>query len=369
MKLIDINYSVTDTSDLQAVIRMYKTSFGYLPYIRQEIDVEVILHSSKYQSVQVDGVNYNGFSMKSGFFHIPFNSHRYIKSLRPDVVLVQGLVFPLQVLALRMTLGNNVKIIAQHHGGKPFTNIIKKFFLKLADKCIDGYLFTANGNAQAWFEQGVIGGIGKCYEVLEASTFLQMHDRQQAKARLHFYDDTVFLWVGRLNANKDPLTVLMGFERFCTNRQGVKLYMIYQDDDMLFEVKQLIDQSKQLKNNVVLVGRVSNDELAYWYSAADFFISGSHNEGSGYALIECMACGCIPVITNIPPFMAITNNGELAIMYNAGDVEGLAVALQNAMHVNKLQMSENIVNHFVSKLSFKAIADNIYNICKAFVAK
>jgi glycosyltransferase involved in cell wall biosynthesis len=365
MKLIDINYSVNDTTDLKTVIRMYRTSFGYLPHINKLSNVEAIVHLSKDDCVLEDGVNYKGFFSKKGFFYIPFKSYHYIKLSKPDVVFVQGLVFPIQVFALRFALGRKVKIIAQHHGGNPYRNVIKKFFLKLADRCIDAYLFTAIGNTQLWIEQGVIKNTDKCYEVLEASSFLIIQDRQLSKTKLELQgDDTIFLWVGRLNANKDPLTILKGFEKYCVDSPGVRLYMIYQDNDMLTDIQQLIDESIILRNSVILVGQIDNEELAYWYSAADFFISGSHNEGSGYALIESMACGCIPVVTDIPPFRNITNNGQLALLFDAGDVDSLTKVLQQSESINRKEMSAEILRYFSSRLSFKAIADDIYDVCQ-----
>ena len=54
------------------------------------------------------------------------------------------------------------------------------------------------------------------------------------------------------------------------------------------------------------LGRLPHERLAAYYSAADIFVSGSHREGSGYALIEAMACGAIPCVTDIPSFRAIT---------------------------------------------------------------
>jgi glycosyltransferase involved in cell wall biosynthesis len=368
MKLVDVNYSFVNINDLTTVTRIYKSSFGYLPHIGKLCDAEVVLHLLQDDNLRIDYVNYKGFTGKTGFFHIPVNSHRYIKSLKPDVVLIQGLLYPIQVFALRFVLGPQAKILVQHHGDKPFTNRIKKFFQKLADRCIDAYLFTAVGNTQPWIEQGVIKSVDKCYEVLEASAFLRKQDKQVSKNRLQLKDEgTMFLWVGRMNADKDPLTVLRGVEKYCAGMQDAKLYMVYQDNNILAEVTRFIDESTILRNCVVLVGKVNHDELQYWFSAADFFISGSYHEAAGYALIECMACGCIPVVTDIPPFKKITNNGQFGLLFQPGNVDSLTKALQHSESVNRQEMSENILRYFSSSLSFKAIADDIYNICQKLI--
>ena len=69
-------------------------------------------------------------------------------------------------------------------------------------------------------------------------------------------------------------------------------------------------------DRVTLVGRVDRDELPNYYGAADVFVSGSHYEGSGYALIEAMSAGVVPVVTDIPSFRAIA--GDTARAMDAG---------------------------------------------------
>ena len=44
--------------------------------------------------------------------------------------------------------------------------------------------------------------------------------------------------------------------------------------------------------------------------AADLFVLGSHREGSGYSLIEALACGLPPVVTDIHAFRTLTGCGR-----------------------------------------------------------
>ena len=54
----------------------------------------------------------------------------------------------------------------------------------------------------------------KCHELLEASTLFQLKDKLQRKVGLGFTGNQNFLWVGRLNAPKDPMTVINAFEKY-----------------------------------------------------------------------------------------------------------------------------------------------------------
>jgi len=364
MRFADLNYYANnDLTDIRAAVSRFGTSYGYLSIMRSNADVQAVLHLNSETAIEISGVSYSGFRSRNKFFHIPFRTHRYIKSKKPDVVLVQGIVFPVQVLALRLALGKKVKIIVQHHGERPFINTIKRRLQKLADKYIDAYLFTAKGNAKKWVDEGVISKIDKCYEVLEASTDLERLDKNTCRKQLGISGNLNFLSVGRLIPGKDPLTISRAFEQFASKNPEARLYMIYQDDTMLDEVKATIEQSAVLRDTVKLVGKIPHEELAAWFTACDFFVSGSHHEAAGFALIECMACGCIPVVTDIPPFLSITDDGKLAYTFKPGDVNGLLQAMQRAALADRNMMTADILLHFEQHLSYKAIADSIYDVC------
>ena len=49
--------------------------------------------------------------------------------------------------------------------------------------------------------------------------------------------------------------------------------------------------------------------------AADLFVLGSHREGSGYSLIEALACGLPPIVTDIPSFRSLTGAGVVGALW------------------------------------------------------
>jgi glycosyltransferase involved in cell wall biosynthesis len=117
-----------------------------------------------------------------------------------------------------------------------------------------------------------------------------------------------------------------------------------------------------LEEAVKLIGKVEHEKLIDWYSAINFYISGSWEEGSGYALLEAMACGCIPVITSIPSFNKITENGKYGYLYPPGDSESLARLLENLSGIDIDAERTRIENYFQENLSFKSIAENLNQV-------
>jgi glycosyltransferase involved in cell wall biosynthesis len=369
IKLIDLTYySHLESDQPEQVIQYNREPLGFIAYMPENLHLEVIKHLNYEGAAEVDGVPFRFFKKQNHFWSIPFKTHRYVKKQQPDVILIQGLIFPLQVLFLRLALGRKKKIVVQHHGERPGRGL-KCLVQRLADRYIDAYMFTALGNATPWLHRRIISSRSKCFEVLEASTFLEKQDPQQARRKKALTGDLNFLWVGRLIPNKDPLTVLEAFRDFRQKNDRARLFMIYQDETLLPAVEAFIRDNAGLEKAVSLVGRVARQELADWYSGADYYLSASHHEGSGYALLEAMACGCVPVVTDIAPFRKITQAGQYGFLFKPGDAASLLACLKALPGLDRAAWSAAVRQHFERELSFAAIARELTALVTALIAK
>jgi glycosyltransferase involved in cell wall biosynthesis len=110
------------------------------------------------------------------------------------------------------------------------------------------------------------------------------------------------------------------------------------------------------------VGKLPHADLLYWFNSADFFLSGSHYEGSGTALCEAMSCGCVPVVTDIPSFRMITDNGRCGVLYPPGNEAALLAALLQTDEMALETYEQRVLCYFHSNLSFDAIAERIAQI-------
>jgi glycosyltransferase involved in cell wall biosynthesis len=189
-----------------------------------------------------------------------------------------------------------------------------------------------------------------------------MENKTEARRTLKINCNPLFLWVGRLNTNKDPLTVIKAFKNYLSFQPGAKLYMIYQTDELLHEVKNLISTDNKTREAVVLVGKVDHRQLQSWYNAADFFISGSHYEGSGISVCEAMSCGCTPIITDIISFRRMTGPGKCGFLYKPGNDADLLSILLKTNDMNIEVERKKTLEQFKKELSFDAIAGKINNV-------
>jgi glycosyltransferase involved in cell wall biosynthesis len=328
--------------------------------------------SKKHTVIRVEQINYSGNFSHNGvqYYCVDYGKRKkyfpqklngFVKSLRPDVVIVSGLHFPLQVIQLRLRLGKKVKIIAQNHSEKPF-NGIKKYLQRIADKYISAYFFAAHAMGAEWVSKGNLTSENKIHEIMEVSSVFYPVDKIFARSKTQVSGDPVFLWAGRLNENKDPLTVVNAFLKFLQFQPTAHLYMIFQTEQLLPELKLLINDEKNNGDAVVLVGKVQHDEMQDWFNSADFIISGSHYEGGGTAICEAMSCGCVPVITDIFSFRAMTGNGECGLLYEAGNENALLSALKQTMQIDVQEKRNKTLEQFKNKLSFEAIAGKIQEV-------
>ena len=307
-----------------------------------------------------NGVHYYFPSFKNKGTYFPGELTRFVKNLNPNIVFVQGLHNPVQLIQLAARLDKKVKIIVQHHAEKPSSGT-KKYFQKLADKLTDAYLFASHELGAEWVNNGIISSSEKIHEVMEVSSIFSPMDKVSARLKTGIKSSTVFLWVGRLNDNKDPLTVIRAFLRFAELNPESRLYMIYHTDELLEQINELLAQSPR-KDAIILIGKVPHSDLQYWFNSADIILSGSHYEGSGTAVCEAMSCGCMPIVTDISSFRMITDNGRCGLLFEPGNENALLSALKQAVDIDIHEKQKLSLEYFRSNLSFDAIAKRIQEI-------
>ena len=279
-----------------------------------------------------------------------------VADIGPDIAHVNGLVFPARTWMLRRVIRAATAIVVQSHsdGGAIGRAPGLRLLARLGRGAIDAFLFAAEEHAAPWRRAGFIAPGQPAYQVMEASTTVRAVNRAAARARSGVDGSPALLWVGRLNANKDPLTVLDGFERSLSALPAATVTMIYAAEDLLPAVRERIERSAALRERVRLVGTVPHARLPEFYSAADLFVLGSHHEGSGYALMEASACGAVPVVTDIPTFRLLTG-GVVGALWTPGDAAACSRALVEVSRRDLDAERAKLANYFARELSWETV--------------
>jgi glycosyltransferase involved in cell wall biosynthesis len=362
MKLLFTSYvSTPEYSQPGEWLKRIEGFTGILESLSHDHTVTSIERIDYEGELEQNGVKYLFTRQKRKTIHFPFHMHRLIKKLEPDIVFVNGFIFPLQIIQLKRTVGNTAKIIVINQAEKPFTGL-KGYLQKLADKYVNAYLFASSEFGEQWTRNGNISDRKKIHEVLHGSSVFKPGDRSAARSTLDVTGSPVFLCVGRLDANKDPLTVVKAFISFLENQPFARLNMIYHTEDLLSEITGLISQNENAIKAIKLIGKVSHHDLQGWFDSADFIISGSHYEGGGIAVCEAMSCGCIPIITDIISFRKMTGPGKCGLLYKAGDETELLNTLLKTREMDLEEERKKVLRQFEDELSFAAIGKKINKV-------
>lgn len=298
------------------------------------------------------GVHYHFRRFSPLTQRVPLSDHRLIRSLAPDAVLVNGLSVPLQVLQLRATVGRQAKLLLWHRDERPgqgWRGRLQARAARVADAC----LFTAPGNAAPWIEAGIVPEQKVRYLLHGSSVFLP-GCRATARARLGLPEGPLFLWVARLDANKDPLCVLTAFAALLRSVPHARLAMAFGSGNLEGAVRRIVAADPLLAASVQLLGTVPHRALEDWYRSANFFISASHYEGGGIAFCEALSCGCIPVYAAIPSLQHLA--GTQGVSFPPGNDTALEAALRKALTVDQEAQRQAVLQRFDVHFSFAAIA-------------
>ncbi len=274
---------------------------------------------------------------------------------RPDVVHLNGLVFPAAAACLRRRLPAGTALVAQDHAAtRPPRGWARRWLWRQGLRACDGFLFTADEQAAPWRRAGLITPRQAVFVVPEASRSVAPAQRATARELTRLRGDPAVLWVGHLDANKDPLTALEGFARAAAALPGARLAMVFRGTALLGEVERELARRPELGGRVELRGAVAADRVADFFSASDLFLLASRREGSGFALLEALACGTLPVVTDIPAFRALA--GGVAELWPAGDAAACGQALRRAAGRLGPATRQAVIEHFGRELSWPAVA-------------
>jgi glycosyltransferase involved in cell wall biosynthesis len=276
-----------------------------------------------------------------------------LRELAPDVLHVHGLDCPRELLSLA-ALAQPVPVILQDHASRP-PRPRRRPLYRRAFAAAAGVAFCAAAQARPFARAGVLPAASRVFEIPESTTRFSPGDRDAAREATGVEGEPAVLWVGHLNANKDPLTVLAALSAAVQVLPRLRLYCCFGAAPLLSEVQRSIARDSRLRERVTLLGRVPHERVEQLMRAADLFVLGSHHEGSGYALIEALACGLPPVVSDIPSFRALTGQGAIGALWRCGD----ARALEGALRAMAMRCSESMRTavraHFERELSFAAL--------------
>src|SRR5262249_47986160 len=116
-----------------------------------------------------------------------------------------------------------------------------------------GFAFCAREQAMPFLRARLISPRQPIFEIPESGSHFIPGDRIAARDRTGIYGDPALLWVGRLDANKDPLAVLNGVRLAARTLPDLKLWCCFTDAPLIGPVQRAIAHDPLLSNRVHLL--------------------------------------------------------------------------------------------------------------------
>lgn len=185
-----------------------------------------------------------------------------------------------------------------------------------------------------------------------------------ARARTGLQGAPALLCVGNLVAVKGQALALEALALLHRTRPQATLTLL--GDGPLRPTLERQARNLGLAGHVRFAGRVANEELAAWYSAADLTLLPSHSEGWANVLLESLACGT-PVVAT-----AVGGSGEVISVPAAGALlQGRDPAAFAALIERQLAMPPDpaAVRRYAEGFAWERTARAQYELLRGAVAQ
>ncbi|MFH1545572.1 MAG: glycosyltransferase family 4 protein [archaeon] len=254
---------------------------------------------------------------------------------------------------------------------KYFFKLHEKFFLKAilnnAEKIIVSSMdYAMNSNFRELFEKRK-KDLVEVPNGVDSNKFKPNLNMDNLKKKLGIENERIILFVGALDKAhyfKGVEVLLKGFSGI--KEKNIKLILVGEGNLKDYYMKRAGELG--IKKNVFFAGRVSNEELPYYYNLCDFLVLPSTDRGEafGLVLVEAMSCGKAVIASNLPGIRSVVENGKNGFLAEAKNEMDLTEKMEKLIEDNKLRkkLGENGRKKVLERYDWERIAlktEEVYN--------
>lgn len=229
----------------------------------------------------------------------------------------------------KLTCNNSTFIEAESHN-------IRKFSL-------EEKLYSSERSSVIW--NGSASGVDlKKFNVSKKEIW-----RKEIRAKYGFNkEDVVFVFAGRLTADKGVNELLYAFLNIEKKYHAVKLFMLGGMDNHESLDRNLMEQAVK-SNHIIFTGNIKNVEA--YYAASDVFVAPSYREGFGLVVVEAEAMALPAVVSNVPGQIDAIKENETGLTCKVKNGDALQFQMEKLIVDDRLRVK-------MGNAAAKYVADN-----------
>lgn len=258
---------------------------------------------------------------------------------------------------IRIAKRKNKYIVAHIHGGgfKKFldeecSNEKRMYIINSLNMC-DKIIVLSND----WYEYFSTFIDKEKIIIIENSVFVP-------SSNYSTQDNYNILFLGRLEKDKGIYDLLESFSYVVNKYKNAKLYIAGSGEDNLVEKK---INKLEISKNIEMLGWVSSDEITKVIKCCSLFVLPSYFEAMPMSLLESMAFGCIPVVSNVGGIPCVIKDGVNGFLVTPGDIAELKnkiLKIFNKTTDEREIISNNAYNTIFDKYNIKKSLDKIIEV-------
>jgi D-inositol-3-phosphate glycosyltransferase len=181
-------------------------------------------------------------------------------------------------------------------------------------------------------------------------------------------DENMLLQIGRMVPRKGVDNVVKAVGKLKAKGKKVKLIIVggetdqpdMSDNSELGRLRNIAETCDVL-DDVLFAGRKGRDQLKYYYSAADLFITTPWYEPFGITPLEAMACGTPVIGADVGGIKYSVVDGETGALVPPDNPEALADKVSELLEDRDglKQLGQNAIRRVRQHFTWKSVADNV----------
>jgi L-malate glycosyltransferase len=159
--------------------------------------------------------------------------------------------------------------------------------------------------------------------------------------------------------------IIKAFHVFNENRKAESWKLVIAGDGEEKQNLENLVKELNLNEQVYFAGWLNKEQNSEYYNRSKYYVSIPVSDGSPVSVVEAMACGCIPILSNLPANneLVIDNYNGIIVNDLSGDFIQRALLLdhERAMEINR-ELAIKKGDKEVNRMKYYDLYDKIINL-------